>query len=226
MEIYGYSERGMINAILYDMALNSNKNNSAMEKFLKLIIKKDGNKLFEELKTIRELKIYIEPSFSGFGDPDVLISFISNKEKYVVFFEAKVKTWHRKSEWRDLDVEKSGVLAQLRNKIDLFEHREEIEKNGFYEKRSIGKNEIVNKTFKVVCNAQKAFYVGWLPLTDGESFFEKFQDEKNVGLLTWENLRKIKSLSKRMKLMASNFIYNESEVNGESRSQIYFIKDN
>ena len=99
MKILGYSERGVINALFYDIS-NSYKDKP------KLISDLLNKTIFihkkEKFNISEEYIILIEQSFSDFGDSDVLLLIENQGEKQAVFLEAKVKTYSR-NKWRLVD---------------------------------------------------------------------------------------------------------------------------
>ena len=93
MEIIGYSERGMINSLFYEMKISEN-NLRLLNDFLSLVSFPYYRVTFQ----VSEVKILIEQSFSDFGDPDAVILVNNHGFKQVIFIEAKVKT-EEKSRW-------------------------------------------------------------------------------------------------------------------------------
>ena len=115
MKILGYSERGVINALFYDILNNSNQliaglltnvNNS--NQLISGLLNKTIFIHKKEIFDISCCQVLIEQSFSDFGDSDVLILVKNNGKKQAVFLEAKVKTYSRKK-WR-LDEEFNKFL--------------------------------------------------------------------------------------------------------------------
>ena len=68
MEIIGYSERGMINSLSYELKFSEN-NLRLLNDFLSLV----SFPYFRVPFQISDVKILIEPSFSDFGDADAVI---------------------------------------------------------------------------------------------------------------------------------------------------------
>ena len=108
MEIIGYSERGVMNALFYGIAFDkdSQKAEEAMNEILKLGgIKGDYT----------DFKIYVEFSLSEFGSPDLVFTASnSNGEKEVFFVEAKVSA----GSYYDLDKQKDhhdDYMKRLKN---------------------------------------------------------------------------------------------------------------
>ena len=107
MEILGYSERGVINALFYDLL------NSPKSKQLNLISELLSNVIFinkKEKFNISCCQVFIEQSFSDFGDSDILLLIKNNKKKQAIFLEAKVKTYSR-NKWH-IDNKFVKILSQ------------------------------------------------------------------------------------------------------------------
>ena len=117
MEIIGYSERGMINSLFYELKFSEN-NLRLLNDFLSLV----SFPYFRVPFQISDVKILIEPSFSDFGDADAVILVNNQGVKQVIFIEAKVKTY-QKPYWGILDEFeefKSGIKTNKVNSSNLF----------------------------------------------------------------------------------------------------------
>ncbi len=135
-DLCGYSERGMLNALFYDMRAGENdaERLTRIHAFLSLC----RFPCQDELYPFRNARlgggrIRIEQSFSGFGDPDTLILLEEQGEPvqwHSVFLEAKVKTaqksmWSIREEWqrfrilRRLGQSDSNLFIQLNAKARL-----------------------------------------------------------------------------------------------------------
>jgi hypothetical protein len=91
MKIWGYSERGVMNALFYGIAFGRQK-----EKKLKILF--DILCVDTTVKELQNAEIVIEPSLSKYyGSPDLIIFYGTNNSK-VLFIEAKVKTSQKKEE--------------------------------------------------------------------------------------------------------------------------------
>jgi hypothetical protein len=92
MNIIGYSERGIINSLFYEIS-HSSSAESLLEKFISLLRFPftDNPKM-----TIKQAEIFIEQLFSDFEDADALMLLSTGKGSVSVFIEAKVKTDQRK----------------------------------------------------------------------------------------------------------------------------------
>lgn len=78
MKIYGYSERGAMNALFYGIAMAKDKD--AFAEFL--------NKIGISF-SVSDVEFFMEFSLSGFGSPDLLVIFNANNQKHILFIEAK-----------------------------------------------------------------------------------------------------------------------------------------
>jgi len=95
MKIIGNSERGMINALFYEID-NVQNNTQILSDLLNTVCFPNKNIPNNIHFQIKDATILIEQSFSDFGDSDVVLLIDNNGVKQTVFIEAKVKTYHRK----------------------------------------------------------------------------------------------------------------------------------
>lgn len=107
VKLLGYSERGMINAIIHDLQ-RSPRCAEHLSELLKLTRPR-----LELPSKLTDIVFLVEQSFSEFGDADLVILFHGGDgSEYVVFIEAKVacgKSW-------DLETQ---ALSVFRNKAGL-----------------------------------------------------------------------------------------------------------
>lgn len=117
MELRGYSERGVLNALFFELHHSGHGTGWLAE--LLGICKfpgKDGNprsrdarsRRFEKIKNAR---VRIEQSFSDFGDADALILLDGADRQRSVFVEAKVKTYQ--DNWGSISAEWSRFEEML-----------------------------------------------------------------------------------------------------------------
>jgi len=92
MEIIGYSERGLLNSLFYEIMYSKN-NLELFNEFLSLISFPYDSVYFN----VNDAKILVEQSFSDFGDADSVVLLDNSQSKQCVFIEAKVKTSQRKT---------------------------------------------------------------------------------------------------------------------------------
>lgn len=234
VEVFGYSERGIINAFVYSCWQN--------EEFAKdWIVTLLENKVSKN--DINNIKIYNEQSLSDFGDPDLIISFGSETNQSLVFIEAKVKT-HNKTNWLIAEeYEKfdnkhpSNLFRQIKLKMELVKHKDDcnFETQGIppeklderiqkVKSRKIGNNKIVKETWDEIKKSKKIYYVAIVPDTDGniQSFIKKENldtEFKEVHYISWEKLDNDFSNSRgSIKKTFSKFVENTFKRN---KGQIY-----
>ena len=238
MKIYGYSERGAMNALFYGIALN--KDEDAMKAFLKLVNKD------LDINQYKDFNLYIECSLSDFGDPDLVIIAIKESGEHDVFcVEAKVS--HRNNfsfkkqqtdheEYcgsddkapNDKKYDASNLFFQLRLKELFFATRGEIEKDDNHDirikckklktddYRSKGENEIVNIISNIILGDKLGndYYIAVIPKCEG---YEEPQLIKqfslNIQIVTWES---ILGEDKLKKYLCETVKFNQTE----NKSQI------
>ncbi|MEF3168878.1 MAG: hypothetical protein K6360_06035 [Deltaproteobacteria bacterium] len=218
VEVRGYSERGMINALCYEI-MYSNNSIKLLKDFLELCTFPFSTPNFEN---IQNGKICIEQSFSNFGDLDLLI-LLDGNPRQAVLLEAKVKTyqsniWSISSEWNDFkqlcdDLSKntnmnkhtSNLFVQLYRKMRLIEKVKNVDKglspDIFSSRWSLGENAIVRKASDELASyTSKVWFVALVP--DSEQNIKLFisneirvppnnlpdWDTSTFGYLTWEVL--------------------------------------
>lgn len=165
MEIYGYSERGAMNALFYGMALDKENGEEAMKKFIKDLAEIEGE--------FSDFELFAEFSLSDFGDPDMMIIATNENSKKVVFFiEAKAsccknyKLSNQKEQHDEYikdgnkykDGHSSNLFFQLRLKHYFFEVLRhfygenpkllEEEQNKFFKNDFFYGNETINNRLK------------------------------------------------------------------------------
>ena len=240
MAIYGYSERGVINSIIFSIG-----NVQLMTDFISSM---DIPTIFEN-KAPTDYDVLLEQSFSRFGSADLVIIIKYDdepKNNKVLFIEGKVKTsqktyWNLENQYEEFKKrnpkKSSNLFFQLHLKKILFNNadvidtslkaKEElvIEETWYRTERKIGKNKIVAKAFDMI-NCSEAFYIGIIPasIDDIKKFLKenkRFEDDpivKNIHLVSWHTLHgfcelKIhKSLFENVKL---NFEYNKGQIFNE-----------
>ena len=236
MEIIGYSERGVMNALFYGIAFDkdSQKAEEAMNEILKLGgIEGDYT----------DFKIYVEFSLSEFGSPDLVFTASnSNGEKEVFFVEAKVSA----GSYYDLDKQKdhhddymkrlknskydkghsSNLFFQLKEKYLLLKYGP----NNYGSVtildrvRKLGENNVVVKFYNdIKTSVKNAHYVAIIPEQEeyksGTPFPVEFIDNGNketmiINLISWEEISNDEILKS---YIDSTMSYN---TNDEDKSQI------
>jgi hypothetical protein len=190
MAIYGYSERGIINSIIFSIGDN-------VQLMTDFISSMNIPSLFENQTPIT-YDILLEQSFSRFGSADLVIIIKYDdepKNNKVLFIEGKVKTsqktyWNLKSQYEEFEKrnpkKSSNLFFQLHLKkllsnnagiIDTALKAKEvvvIKETWYRTDRKIGKNTIVEKAFDMI-NCSEAFYIGIIPssVDDIEDFLKK-----------------------------------------------------
>ncbi len=110
-EVVGYSERGLLNAIVHDLQ----RSDSCTQHLSRLLqLSKPDLKIPRDLISVEYL---IEQSFSEFGSADLVVFFdtADNRKGYTVFVEAKVACHQKK--WSI----KTNELVKFQKKIDSLE---------------------------------------------------------------------------------------------------------
>ena len=123
MKVYGYSERGAVNALAYEIA-GSPEPEGLLEQLLSLAI---FPKPFRPTFSITQATLLIEQSFSDFGDADLVVLARNAQASFGAFLECKVKTYGRRC-WRlteeferfvkgtEIGLDSSNLFTQLYHK--------------------------------------------------------------------------------------------------------------
>ncbi len=201
MDIKGYSERGLINSLFYEIAYSSN-GYDLLDELLSLI--EFPNYSFDF--NLKKISILIEQSFSDFGDSDIVMLLDNEEFKQSGFFEVKVKTYSRKQwsiseefykfiqpikgpEENDSEnkVSSSNLFAQLYYKQRLVKAlktegiealREGIQFGDMFSKtkRKIGSNAVViNAAERLKNYLDDTFFVALVP--DSDKILQDFFNE-------------------------------------------------
>jgi hypothetical protein len=239
MKILGYSERGIINSLIFSIG----DDNELMGKFIGLMNLPETFDLGEPIN----YTILLEQSFSEFGDADLVIIIHYKyykdpkdekpEDKKVLFIEGKVKTsnsnWIIKSQFNKyIDKEQyikkekysgysSNLFFQLHLKKLMFEKWSEIKENGhveepkFEELRKIGTNEIVLKAFELI-DCKEAYFVGLIPTKQLD--IDEFEGEIDFDMhfLSWETVEKFCEDNKleypNLEKVIEIFDYNDEQI--------------
>lgn len=225
MKILGYSERGIINSLIFSIG----ENKKLMNNFIKLIN-------IPELKQAEDYTLLLEQSFSRFGDADlvIILHYKKPEQNKVLFIEGKVKTYQKKSWSLQVQFDKfnkkdkyngysSNLFFQLSLKKLLMEYSvnykriEDVEEIGIEEPRfgdfrKIGNNKIVYKAFELLKNS-KAFYVGLIPSSKQEIKDFKLENN-NTGLhfIAWETVYEFCKKKEKLKKVKKIFKYNKGQI--------------
>jgi len=200
IEVYTYSERGIINSIIYELFYSND--------YSKITAILDMIEPPMAIGKIINLKIFIEQSFSGFGDPD-LIFLIKNEDKDIaIFIEAKVraakKDWNLDNQLKQLKKQlkkfrekkseyiTSNLFSQLYLKQRLFQaikNNEDLNGRiqlplGFSPKAGkLGDNVVVNKAFNMLGKLDDFYLVMLIP-QHKEGIKDFFNELSNIEYLT------------------------------------------
>ena len=217
MKILGYSERGILNALLYEIRYAAD-NDALLNKLM-------GEAKFpftDHKPAIDNATVFIEQSFSEFGDSDAVILAKSDAGKCVIFVEAKVSA--QKKDWRLSDqladfktglgtckrMNSSNLFTQIYHKQRFMEMENDMAalKKGVRfpawsrkEFRKIGTNSVVTNVAECVKQCNQAFYLSLIPDNDAQihtSFRDIFTDtcfqkiphwnKSHCGYLTWKTV--------------------------------------
>jgi hypothetical protein len=92
-ELLGYSERGLVNSLFYELSYKD-PDGKLLGQLLDKVYFPDRKGSFK----VSDVTILIEQSFSDFGDADVVLLIKNGGHNQTVFIEAKIKT-NEKREW-------------------------------------------------------------------------------------------------------------------------------
>jgi hypothetical protein len=221
MKILGYSERGIINSLIFSIG----EDKVLMDKFIGEISLPNPF----ELGNPKRYTILLEQSFSDFGDADLVIIIHYKDEevekaedKKVLFIEGKVNTslsswniikhYNNYDEGIKFDGYSSNLFYQLYFKTLLIKHWNDINVNkefkvdSKFRERKIGNNPIVHKAFNLI-ECSQAYYIGLIPTRQDD--FDKFKGKLDFDMhfLLWEKVEKFcqdNKLDKVLKIFEHN----------------------
>lgn len=213
MRILGYSERGVINALFYEIKYSQN-NLLHLNDFLSMILFPCREVKFK----LKDAEVLIEQSFSDFGDADLVLLLDNDGKKQAIFIEAKVKTCQKqygiiKGEFKKMQegirqnkVSSSNLFIQIYYKFRLSQTLRcddgltqlkcGVEFPKWFSKncRKIGSNKVVLKAVDLLAPyCEDVLFVALVPdLTeDLKKFNPKELSEwkvQNLGYLSWEKV--------------------------------------
>jgi len=210
MEIFGYSERGIINSLFYEI-ISSQNNLQLFNEFLNLFSFPYDKINFH----ISDVKILIEQSFSDFGDADVVLLIHNHRYMHVVFIEGKVKTF-QKSYWsifeefnefeKGIDEDRmnsSNLFVQLYYKLRLFKELQignikQLQNGVQFPKgfskinRKIGNNKVVLRAVNQLKDyCQDAFFIALVPenISNLQNFYQNILKNYNANKLKDWNIK-------------------------------------
>ena len=201
MKIVGYSERGAMNALFYGIAQADDK--KAFAEFLKIIgIDYD----------VSDVAFFMEFSLSEFGSPDLLVTFNANKQKHILFIEAKTSCGKKYKlekafeNYENFERTKerepgysSNLYYQLSMKYLFFENLpKSIDINGIEgldgRTHKIGDNFVVKAICNKIKDSKVAHYIAIVPKSDIPSDAPKY-----VKHIFWEDLFNCSELNPYLK---------------------------
>jgi len=208
VRIIGYSERGIVSSLLYELAFSQNSR-GMLSTFLQLI-----SFPFAEFESssVNDAQILIEQSLSDFGDLDALLLLDMDGALQSIFIEAKVKPiqtskWSIHREWQQFlngtegRLSSSNLFTQLYHKVRLVEGLREggIEalQSGLNfpscsrkTPRKIGSNEVVLRAARLIQrHLDTVYYVCIIPedrSTAQDFFLDVFASESPKGFVGWD----------------------------------------
>lgn len=228
MRILGYSERGIINSLLYTIG----DDKELMSKFINLMNLREPF----HLGNPKDYTVLLEQSFSRFGDADlvIIIHYENPEENKVLFIEGKVKTsngsWNIVSQYNKYinyknDTIKpkdywSNLFSQLYLKkvlIDNWNNIADIENfeidTDYLGNRKIGNNKVVLEAFKLIeCDKKNVYYIGLVPTRETE--FKNFKGiiDFEMSFLLWENVHDFCKKEIKLNDVLEIFSYNKGQI--------------
>lgn len=245
VEVHGYSERGMINAMTYEMRWSPN-GIELLRSFLGRVVFPQQQPDFGSFESA---KIRVEQSFSDFGDLDLLILLEGNQNQ-AILLEAKVKTtqatrWSIDDEWKEgaevlrKDGRRSGatsnLFVQLYRKMRLVHQGRSLdtplERDDIPTRCSLGKNAVVIRAVRELAQyCSQAWLVALVPDTTENvaRFFSKTLPASlpslpdwstaHLGYLTWSDWEKhCREHASELPVTLSNFDYNNGQIYDSSQ---------
>ncbi len=207
MEVLGYSERGVVGSLFYEM--RERKTPELVAELLSLASFPYRNVAFD----VRSAKVFIDQSFSDFGTADALLLVENGGIKQAIFIEAKVRAG-KKTKWtidrefrafrrgvRKAKVSSSNLFTQLYHKVRLVKALQtcgikKLERGVCFprasskRKRKIGTNKVVRKA---VCDllpySSDVLFIAVVPedTANLRTFFEGTLETYDLGSFQgWE----------------------------------------
>lgn len=233
MKIYGYSERGAMNALFYGMAFNND------EKDMHSFLLEAG---IEQANSFHEFELYTEFSLSEFGSPDLVIFATKDDKKVVFFVEAKAsccKSYElkRQKEMHDKyikdgeydDGHASNLFFQLRLKNYFYQLKEWfrqgkkgtrpivnlnddkskriIKTKGHY--RGIGNNVIVQRFVGNFYDCTEAYYIAIIPEYNNEGI--KTDYGFTIHYVSWRQIYELFKERSEYKSLLDTFMFNQGK---------------
>ncbi len=241
MNVYGYSERGVLNSLLYEILYSNNG-----DALLNRLIERTSFPLTDDKPSSGTSTALVEQSLSDFGSADAIILTTSPVGNYTIFVEAKVLSQAR--EWKlsaEFDKFRAGLQSVV-NSSNLFTqlyHKQQLatvlKGNGIWalqrgvncpswsknQKKKAGNNPVVLNALRLIQqHADSVYYLALVPDSDerASAFFDRELrsvqlpnvpgwDVSHFGYLTWAA---VKSFCKKYQLAATLdvFAYNPGQI--------------
>lgn len=208
MKLYGYSERGMLNALLHEMRYADNA-----DMLFNQFIASAVFPLTDNTPAAGPATVLVEQSLSDFGDADAIVLISPPAAACTIFVEAKVqpcqsKDWVLSNEFANFEkgiqkkkVNSSNLFAQIYHKqrmmlalkstgIEGLGQGIEFPEWSKKQKRKIGNNAIVLRAVeRIRQHAESDFYLMLIP-DNGERaerfFSETLRHKKLPGVPQWD----------------------------------------
>jgi hypothetical protein len=239
MKILGYSERGIINSLIFSIGEDKEfEGNSLMRRFISEITLPE--KL--EIGSPINYTILLEQSFSRFGDADlvIIIHYKKTEDDKVLFIEGKVKTsqrkhWSLKGEFeryfeKDQYEKKekyngysSNLFFQLYLKKLMFDNctlpifKSGVTEPKFGDNRKIGDNKVVLEALEKIKKCKEAYYIGIIPSTNDEiedliSDNDYKIEKLKLYFLSWKTVHEFCKSEEKLKKVLDVFEYNKEQI--------------
>ena len=224
MKIYGYSERGIVNSIIF----NIGDKKKLITEFVKLI------PVLSEIDEPDDYDILLEQSFSKFGTSDLIIiaHYYNPIKNLILFYEAKVKannkSWTLDKQFNNFNYQLanreerdkynvSNLFYQLYLKELLISNIEGLDNNKTIDDilnipRKIGNNEIVKKAVKILIDVRPdcCYYIGIIPSTEEQSKQLDF-NKQIIHFLPWNKIEDFAEANKLDKVLET-FQFNKGQI--------------
>ena len=241
MNVYGYSERGVLNSLVYEIMYSDNG-----DALLSRLITRASFPLTDDKPSSGTSTVLVEQSLSNFGSSDAIILTSSPAGNYTIFVEAKVlaqaRDWKLSAEFGKFKaglqsrVNSSNMFTQLYHKQQLVTV---LKGNGIRalqrgvdcpswsrnQRKKAGKHPVVFNALKLIQqHADNVYYLALVPDTHqrASAFFDielrnaEFTtvpewDPSHYGYLTWAT---VKSFCEQNQLAATLdvFAYNYGQI--------------
>jgi hypothetical protein len=197
VKVCGYSERGIFNALLYEIRYAPNALDLLRQLLALVRIPSRGL----EIDGLEGVEILVEQSLSDFGDADAILLLHGSDWRCTLFMEGKVKPsqtagWAIENAWADFlrprkgKLDSSNLFTQLYHKVRFISALRtggvrylkkgvEFPSSSTKQKRMIGRNPVVVRAAQMIeAYSERAFYVAIVP--DASDRLDRFFAEDLV----------------------------------------------